>query len=153
MATKPQKDRKPRFTLEQAEAERMVAAVKNAVEQSFTMPEPGGQNAEFHARDGKGEGFTIAVYRGRRNALRHEISARISRGGVPLLRLCVNGTPHVNPDGERIGGTHWHVYREGEDDCNAYPADVASPDFVSDTILLLDRFHVVRKPLFQEELI
>lgn len=72
---------------------------------------------------------------------------------VPLLRLCVNGSTHTNPDGERISGTHWHIYKEGEDDWNAQTADIESPDFVNDTIRLLDRFNVIRRPDFQEKLI
>lgn len=100
-----------------------------------------------------GEKFTIAVFKGAINADRHSMSARITRLGVPLLRLCVNGSTHTNPDGERISGTHWHIYKEGEDDWNAQTADIESPDFVNDTIRLLDRFNVIRRPDFQEKLI
>ncbi|WP_395952110.1 DUF6978 family protein [Bifidobacterium callitrichos] len=65
-------------------------------------------------------------------------------------QLCVEGTPHTNPDGSKIGRTRLHVYHEGVDDRVAYPIDIDSPDFVEDTVMLLDRFHVVRKPNFQE---
>jgi len=65
----------------------------------------------------------------------------------------VNGSTHTNPDGTRISGTHWHIYKEGEDDWNAQAADIESPDFVNDTIRLLDRFNVIRRPDFQEKLI
>ena len=135
------KNRKPIYTLSQDEAERLVAEVKNSVEKLFVMPAAGERNAEFHVLGDDGEKFTIAV------------SARITRLGVPLLRLCVNGSTHTNPDGERISGTHWHIYKEGEDDWNAQTADIESPDFVNDTIRLLDRFNVIRRPDFQEKLI
>ena len=36
---------------------------------------------------------------------------------------------------------------------NAQTADIESPDFVNDTIRLLDRFNVIRRPDFQEKLI
>ncbi|WP_413540808.1 hypothetical protein [Bifidobacterium longum] len=52
-----------------------------------------------------------------------------------------------------MSGTHWHIYKEGEDDWNAQTADIESPDFVNDTIRLLDRFNVIRRPDFQEKLI
>lgn len=145
--------RSPIYTLSQNEAERLIAMVKNAVERQFTMPAGGEHNAEFHVLADDGEDFTIAVYQGAINAKRHSMSARVTRIGVPLLRLCVNGSTHTNPDGTRVEGTHWHVYKEGEDDWNAEPADISSPDFVNDTILLLDRFNVIRKPIFQEKLI
>ena len=147
------KKRKPIYTLSQDEAERLIAEVKNSVEKLFVMPAAGERNAEFHVLGDDGEKFTIAVFKGAINADRHSMSARITRLGVPLLRLCVNGSTHTNPDGERISGTHWHIYKEGEDDWNAQTADIESPDFVNDTIRLLDRFNVIHRPDFQEKLI
>ncbi|PJM79971.1 DUF6978 family protein [Bifidobacterium scaligerum] len=148
------KNRTQRYFLSQDEADRLITTTKHAVEQVFKMPMAGEHNAEFHVQsDDDGEDFIIAVYQGTLNKDRHSMSARITRLGIPLLRLCVNGSTHRNPDGTQIGGTHWHIYKEGEDDWNAYPADIDSPDFVKDTILLLDKFNVIRKPLFQESLI
>jgi hypothetical protein len=79
------KNRKPRFTLSQEEAERLIAAVKNAVEDVFRMPAAGEHNAEFHVRADDGEKFTIAVFQGTKNAARHQISARITKLGIPLM--------------------------------------------------------------------
>lgn len=76
------------------------------------MPAVSEHNAEFHVRADDGEKFTIAVFQGTKNAARHQISARITKLGIPLIRLCVNSGTHNNPDGTRISGTHWHVYRE-----------------------------------------
>lgn len=67
--------------------------------------------------------------------------------------LCVNSGTHNNPDGTRISGTHWHVYKEGDDDLVAYPADLESDGFVDATIALLDKFNVIKRPVFQESLI
>ena len=147
----PRKSRRPIYTLSQDEAERLIKELKDTVERVVAMPAPGEQNSQFHVtgRD-DGEGFAIALFRGRRNPDKHEISARVTRSGIQLMRLCVNGTPHVNPDGTRPGRTHLHIYREGFDARVAYPVDIASPDFVGDTMLLLDRFNVIDKPHFQE---
>ena len=133
------KNRKPRFTLSQEEAERLITAVKNAVEDVFRMPAAGEHNAEFHVRADDGEKFTIAVFQGTKNAARHQISARITKLGIP--------------DGTRISGTHWHVYKEGDDDLVAYPANLESDGFVDATIALLDKFNVIKRPVFQESLI
>ncbi|WP_278801945.1 DUF6978 family protein [Bifidobacterium pullorum] len=148
------KNRVPRFTLSQDEADRLISEVKHAVEQVFCMPSEGEKNAEFHVQsDSDDEDFIIALYRGSINKGRHSVSARITRLGIPLLRLCVNGQPHQNPDGERIGGTHWHVYTEGLDDWVAFPANLESEGFAEDTIALLDKFNVIRKPIFQESML
>lgn len=142
----------PKYTLSQDEADRLAAELKNAVDSFFRMPAGGEQKARFHVRADDGDDFSIHVFRGRIDPDRH-IAAVVTRCHTPLLRLCVNGRPHTNPDGSKAGRTHWHVYKEGEDDWNAYPADIDSPDFVNDTILLLDKFNVIRKPAFQGEML
>lgn len=144
------KNRKPRFTITQDEADRLITEVKRAVDKVYQMPSEGEKNAEFHVRsDSDDEDFTIALYCGSINKGRHSISARITRNGLQLLRLCVNGQPHRNPDGERIYCPHWHVYTEGFDDWVAVPANLESEGFIEDTIALLDRFHVIKRPYFQ----
>lgn len=142
----------PRFTLTQTEANSLIEETKRAVENVVTMPAQGVHNAEFHVKSQE-HSFTISLYRGNINANKHTLSARISVSGIPLIRLCVNGSTHTNPDGTRIGGTHWHIYREGFDDFVAVAANIDSPDFVHDTILLLDKFHVIQKPKFQGALL
>lgn len=147
----------PRFTLTQSEANLLIAETKHAVEKVVNMPAQGVHNAEFHVKSQENS-FTIALYRGSINANKHTLSARtlsarISVSGIPLIRLCVNGSTHTNPDGTRVGGTHWHIYREGFDDFFAVAANIDSPDFVRDTILLLDKFNVIQKPEFQGALL
>ena len=139
------KNRKPRFTLSQEEAERLITAVKNAVEDVFRMPAAGEHNAEFHVRADDGEKFTIAVFQGTKNAARHQISARITKLGIPLIRLCVNSGTHNNPDGTRISGTHWHVYREGDDDLVAYPADLASVAFANRRVSVIPHSQLAKR--------
>jgi hypothetical protein len=39
-----------------------------------------------------------------------------------LLRLDIDGPPHVNPDGVEVPSPHLHVYREGYGDKWAEPA-------------------------------
>lgn len=147
------KKRVARFTLSQAEADELIRAVKRAVEDTFDMPAAGDHNAEFHVRSMAGDEFTVAVYQGKRDANRHSMSARVAKLGVPLLRLCVNSSPHANPDGVKVAGTHWHIYKEGADDFFAYPAELDSDGFVEATIALLDKFNVIERPIFQERLI
>lgn len=48
------------------------------------------------------------------------IQARVRRS-VGLVRLDLNGPPHVNPDGVMVKCPHVHIYREGYDLKWAYP--------------------------------
>jgi hypothetical protein len=45
------------------------------------------------------------------------------RSVIVLVRLDVDGAPHTNPDGQRLSGTHLHLFREGFDDKWAQPLD------------------------------
>lgn len=72
-----------------------------------------------------------------------------------LLELHINATSvHRNPDGEKICGSHWHVYREGFGRDYAFSADDIRDDaFVENTIAFLTRFNVIEQPniLYQNE--
>jgi hypothetical protein len=59
------------------------------------------------------------VYRGRIVLQKATHNLRV-RTAIPLLRLDLNAAPHRNPDGEKVGRTHLHVYREGYGDAWAY---------------------------------
>ncbi|PJM76797.1 DUF6978 family protein [Bifidobacterium felsineum] len=138
------------WTLSQADAERLIDEIKKTFEREFTMPAPGEHNREFRVKGVGGTEYTIAPYQGKRDPSKHSVSARTSRNNIQLMRLCVNGAPHTNPDGTVTSGTHLHVYREGYDARTADPVDIESPDFVEDTILLLKKFNVIEIPSFQD---
>ena len=44
----------------------------------------------------------------------------------PIFRLEVEGRPHINPDGEKIGRNHVHVYKEGYGLSWTYPLETFS---------------------------
>lgn len=140
-----------RWTLSQEDAEQLITEMKNTIEHEFVMPAPGEQNSEFHVlgKNSRTE-YAIALFRGKRDPNKHSISARINKTGTQLMRLCVQGAPHTNPDGTRITGAHLHIYREGYDTRYAKPVNIQSPDFVADTILLLKEFNVISMPTFQD---
>lgn len=139
-----------RVKLTEEEARSLIREVKRSVESWVAMPAAGEQNKEFNVESSNSEHhYTVALYQGRKNPHRHSISARITVNGVLLLRLCVNGSPHNNPDKTRVSGTHWHIYSEEYEDRYAVEASLSSDDFIDSTVALLERFHVVEKPQFQ----
>ena len=80
--------------------------------------------------------------------MKYEIGARIKKNGILLLELHINpGKPHLNPDGTKLVGSHWHIYTEEFYRSLAFPADdIKSNDFVNNTIHFLERFNVIEKP-------
>ena len=76
------------------------------------------------------------------------------KDGIMLLELHVNpGKTHVNPDGRKIIGSHWHVYSEEYGRRQAFPADdIHSDHFVDNTLLFMEKFNIIEKPSINYQL-
>ncbi len=140
--------------LTQEEAERLLNMLKKSLVQEITFPEKGA-SIEFDVigSDSK-ELFTTKIYRGKINRHKYDIGARIKKNGILLLELHVNpGNTHLNPDGEKITCSHWHVYTEEYGRRYAFPAeDIQSDHFEENTILFMTKFNVIEKPSIHYQL-
>lgn len=109
--------------LTQVEADRFMQMLKHFIRPPATITIPPGADDTYELADsGDRERFLLDVWRGtlRLSKLRFQNRVRVA---VILVRLCVYGAPHTNPDGTRLSGTHLHLFKEGYDDKWAYPAD------------------------------
>ena len=134
--------------LSENEARRLLTMLKNTVEGEIEFPRRG-EKIKFHAEgDTKRDKFSLQIYHSNRNSEKYDFSALIKICDKPLLELHINpGAAHLNPDGEKIVGSHWHIYSEKYGRDMAFPAeDIQSDKFVENTILFLEKFNVVRKP-------
>lgn len=143
--------------LTQDEAQRLVEMLKTALTDEVRFPGKR-ESVEFDVLgDTKKDLFTIKIYRGKINRLKYELSARIKKDGITLLELHINpGKIHMNPDGTKINGSHWHIYTEEYGRSFAFIAeDINSELFVENTIMFLKKFNVIKRPTvnFQLELI
>lgn len=141
--------------LTQAEADALIAMGKNFVNiAAITLP-PGTDETHELIGDDKRELFLLDLWRGtfRLSKLTHQTRGRKV---VVLVRLDVDGSPHTNPDGEKIAGNHIHVYREGFEDRWAFPLnpdEFSNPSSIGQTFVDFCRFCNVRDiPLYQEGL-
>lgn len=90
-------------------------------------PNPGEKLAlECVSTDGA-DRFSIDVFRGAICLTKATHNLRV-RKAIPLLRLDLDGRPHRNPDGSKVGRTHLHVYREGYGDAWAHELPVTVLD-------------------------
>lgn len=109
--------------LSQEEADRLIAAEKRCDEKkAINYPGPGGSICIHLYTSDRHERFHFDVTRGR-IALKkvcHNVRVRTS---IPLIRLDINGAPHTNPDGSKVGRSHLHLYREGYGDAWAFEVD------------------------------
>lgn len=143
--------------LTQQEAEDLINMLKKTLIEEITFPTKG-NSIEFDVvGNTKKDLFTTRIYRGKINSQKYEIGARIKKDGTMLMELHINpGKPHLNPNGEKIVGTHWHVYTEEYGRRQAYLAeDIFSNKFVENTILFMEKFNIIEKPSinFQLELV
>lgn len=140
--------------LTQEEAEYLLKMLKKSLIEEITFPERG-NSVEFDVIGSeKKDLFTTRIYRGKINSTKYEISARIKKDGIMLLELHVNpGKTHVNPDGEKIIGSHWHIYSEKYGRKQAFPADdIHSDHFVDNTLLFMEKFNIIEKPSINYQL-
>jgi hypothetical protein len=129
--------------LTQKQADELIRLLKKTLEEIVRLPRAGERHKTFAVvAENRTEQFRIHPYQGVLDPAKHQITALLSTPRVRLMRLCVNGHPHRNPDRQVIGGTHLHVYREGYADHYAIPITVDDPDFAADTMTLLEKFHV-----------
>ncbi|HEX3739880.1 MAG TPA: hypothetical protein VHV29_09145 [Terriglobales bacterium] len=105
----------------QAEADDFMQMVKHFVRPPATITIPPGidETHELASLDDR-ERFLLDVWRGTLRLAKLKFQNRV-RTVIVLARLDVDGSPHTNPDGQTIPGTHLHVFREGYDDKWAYP--------------------------------
>lgn len=106
--------------LTQQEADDLIAMKKTFVKSVTISIPPGTDQTHELIGDDKREMFLLDLGRGaiRLSKLKFQTRARII---VVLVRLDINGSPHRNPDGTRLGGTHLHIYREGFEYKIAFP--------------------------------
>ena len=112
----------PDVNLTQAEADDLIRLQKYRTDcKVWHYPYFGGRTNIPLASKDRREEFLLDMYRGGISLTKQSFQNR-ARRVVILLRLCVLGSPHRNPDGQEILAPHLHVYREGFADKWAVPA-------------------------------
>ena len=114
----------------------------------------GNLKIELRSVDGR-ERFLFDVTAGRISLRKASYQTRWRRTTV-LIRLCVNGPTHRNPDGQLLGNTHLHVYREGYHDKYAIPVPNTFVDLNDQSRVLQDFCafcNIARQPIYSQRLI
>ncbi len=126
--------------LTQAEADQLIQLPKHFSQSPASISIPPGADETYElAGPGDRERFLLDVWRGTLRLTKLKFQNRV-RSVVVLVRLDVDGAPHTNPDGQRLAGTHLHVFREGWDDKWATPVDAAAFTLLSDPATTFQEF-------------
>jgi len=140
--------------LTQTEADGLIAMNKRFENpRTITMP-PGADESYDLVGDDPRERFLLDLWRGTLRLSKLKFQTR-GRKIIVLVRVDINGSPHTNPDGQRVEGTHIHRYRAGYDDKWAVPLD---PTEFSDTSSIEQAYrdfcrvcNIIEIPTFQPE--
>lgn len=118
--------------LTQAEADQLMQMTKHFVRPPGSVSIPPGADDTYELADSTDrEKFLLDVWRGTLRLTKLKFQNR-AQAVVILARLDVDGAPHTNPDGQRLSGTHLHLFKEGYEDRWAYPIDPQAFTLLSD---------------------
>lgn len=126
--------------LTQAEADQFMKMQKHFLQPPAFIAIPPGMDETYElATLDNRERFLLDIWRGTLRLTKLKFQNRARTVSV-LVRLDVDGAPHTNPDGQRLAGTHIHLFREGYDDRWAYPVDVKLFTMLSDPATTFQEF-------------
>jgi len=118
--------------LTQTEADQFIQMIKHFVRAPASIAIPPGMDETYElASVDDRENFLLDIWRGTLRLTKLKFQNRV-RTTIVLVRLDVDGAPHTNPDGQRLSGTHLHLFKEGYDDRWAYPVDPSRFTLLSD---------------------
>lgn len=142
--------------LTQADADALIAMRKLFLNPMPIFLPPGTDQTHELIGSDERERFLLDSWRGTIRLSKLKFQTR-ARRIIVLVRLDIDGAPHTNPDGIRLGGTHLHLYREGDEDKWAYPLDTAQFNDPANIRQTFDNFckycHIEGVPSFQESLL
>lgn len=113
------------MNLTQAEADALLALAKRRIDATeHDYPAFGERVTIPLISSDRRESFLLDLRRSRIDLAKGTYQNR-AKQVVVLARLDFGGAPHRNPDGQKIGTPHLHVYREGYGDrwANPVPSD------------------------------
>ena len=142
--------------LTQTEADSLIAMEKRfANPRTITMPAGIDETHDLLGKDLR-ERFLLDLWRGTLRLSKLKFQTR-GRKIFVLLRVDIDGAPHTNPDGQKVGGTHIHRYREGYEDKWAEtldPAEFSNTSSIEQAYRDFCRIcSIVEIPMFQPELL
>ncbi len=142
--------------LTQAEADALLAMEKRRVDTTERdYPDLGGRiTAPLVSADGR-EQFFLDLRRARLDLRKGTYQNRARQVAI-LARLDFGGPPHRNPDGEEVGSSHLHLYRERYGDKWTFPVPADHFRNLDDPWLTLDDFmrfcNITEPPLIKRGL-
>lgn len=107
-------------SMTQDQFEHLLNIPKTFEKDSPKLPVGGGKGTYALLSSESEDKFYLDIHRnGTFEISKAKIQNRTSK--VLLVRIEINASPHINPDGRRIGRNHIHLYRPGEIESGSLP--------------------------------
>ena len=107
----------------------------------------------FAKREGKK--FIVNIKRGKIDKRKCTYQGRTYFNNIPLLRLDITNSFHINSDGTKITGNHLHIYNEMTEMRDAIPFNIDDADLYKYCLEFFKKFNIIQDNcgiLYQMEL-
>ena len=141
--------------LTQAEADMLIDMLKKVARKStLKFPSSKGKLVFDVIGERRTDEFTVNIDRKGINNQGCSYQGRIKANDIILLRLDINPTAvHVNPSsGEKITGSHLHIYSEEYEMGEAIPFSPDDKDIYNLCYTFFERFNIVEPPTITYQL-
>jgi hypothetical protein len=141
--------------LTQNEADMLIKMMKRKVEeQIIDFPKSQGKIIFDVLGERRTDEFVVNIERKGINARGCTYQGRVKSNNIILLRLDINPTSvHKNPEnGEKIVGSHIHIYDEDMELKKAIPFDVGNKDLFELCFSFFEEFNIVEPPEIVQQL-
>ena len=95
--------------------------------------------------------FIVNITRSSINKGKCTYQGRTYIKNIPLLRLDITGSTHMNTDGTKIVGNHLHIYNEKTQLKEAIPFDVKRKDLYEYCLEFFKIFNIIKQTNFNQK--
>ena len=133
------------FKMTTEEAIRLIDIIKERIsEETLEFPSIG-TKLEFDVlarrEDTK---FIVSIRRGKIDKKKCTYQGRTYFNNIPLLRLDITNSFHINSDGTKIKGNHLHIYNEITEMRDAVPFNIKNADLYECCLEFFKKFNIIQ---------
>lgn len=144
------------YKLTTEDAKKIIDALKEKVNDSNLIFPSLGKKIEFDVFVKEdGSKCIVNIYRGSVDKKKCTFQGRTYMNSIPLLRLDITNSSHINSDGTKIIGNHLHIYNEETEMLDAIPFDINRPDLYEYCLEFFKKFNIIQDKwniIYQEEI-